>query len=668
MRPWDVPREWPPDAGYELASLLSGFRSFTRRRGQVEHHPNLKDLFDELDGWLNDNRSYDERSRAKEWASLLWDVQEAAGWRGPKLRSCSPTLDHLLSQMAATSGKDSAAKKHCLTTSAVARKELAEAAAALAAFDDLVTALLASDTSYDSVQHLLQMLEAALRFANGTLSSKAILLAGIADNAAWSVAFARHDLDGAPLPDHDLERDEDAGLSLDERIDLSRRILAQETSPGHHVVWVAYDRARLKFPAWRLEVGPVTFFDGPTLLRLFKTMAKNARQGLATPEACSSHGRPPELPEELRGEDAEELRSESNWPKDVEFWVAARIDLGAHRYADPVRVGRAQADALVGLAGFNNGRSTWRPLLSGHLHVVDGFLRSSSGPYRDSVEFSVPEADFTDEGLDELRANLVDRLPIDDPSLQELIDAAGVLNDDSSDDATALLQDVRTIELLATRCGTTVRVHLNDFLALLRAHNKIIDEIQTAVHAIVDDTDLRFSGNMVQLEDLRQRLTTYDGGGRGGASIHLDVAVAAIPKLAVDLPEHHLSSRRIRTVAARIRDTAAITQWVNEVVHEYAHFVERLLRCRNSLVHGGPVNLEVIASVQPFSHREARFTTALGLQGFLMAAISVKEAHELRRNLNERWRSALPSAASIFEALFGQPPPPDPGETHDSQA
>lgn len=650
-------RSWPPDLGDELATLFSRFRSARRRREQVEQHPNLKDVLDELDAWLNDNRTYDRWQRKAEWDSLRRDIQAAAARRGSTLRSCSPGVELLLSQLATTPSTDIAAKQACLTNAAAARGELAKAAAALAAFDDLVAALRASDTHYDTVQDLLHVLDATLRFTERTLSSKTRLLAGVADNAAWDVAIARHDLDSGPLPDRDLDHDADAGLSLDERIALCRRIIAQQSSPGHHVVWVAYDRARMKSPSWQLAVGPVTFFDGPTLLRLFQTMDENSRQGLGTPEAMTIDGRPPELPDELLGEDAEELRRELNWPKDHEFWVAARINLGGRRYADPVRVGREQADAMVGLAGFNNGRSTWRPLRQGYLHLIDGFLRASSGPYRDSIEASVPEADYTDEGLGELRAHLADRLPVDDPGLHELIDAAGVLNEDSSDDASALVQDVRIIELLATRCGTDLRDHLNKSFAVMWARSKIVDDIQEGVQAIVDDLDLKFSGAMPRLEGLKQRLTTYDGGGRTGVLIHRDVAVAAIPELAADLPGHHLPSRKIRTIAGRIHDPAAIEEWVNQIVDEYKQSIERMIRCRNSLAHGGPVNLEVLASVRPFANWQARLTTAMGLQGILMGSVSVKVGHDSRRNIDDQWRSNIPKATSIIAALFDPPPP-----------
>lgn len=159
------------------------------------------------------------------------------------------------------------------------------------------------------------------------------------------------------------------------------------------------------------------------------------------------------------------MRDKRDWPNE-EHWVAARIDLGHERYSDPIRAARDEADALVHLAAFHNGRTGWRPF-QGHLHIVDDVLRSSSGPFEDPVNRDNWIAlDHTDEALHDLHDDLEPHLPVDDPALHELINAAAVLNTAaSSDDSAGLLQSVRIIELIATRCDIRWQTFLTDYLA-----------------------------------------------------------------------------------------------------------------------------------------------------------------------------------------------------------
>jgi hypothetical protein len=55
---------------------------------------------------------------------------------------------------------------------------------------------------------------------------------------------------------------EQAGLSVENRLQLSRRYLRQRAQLGHHAIWFVYENARLG-AYWPKQVGPVAFFADP---------------------------------------------------------------------------------------------------------------------------------------------------------------------------------------------------------------------------------------------------------------------------------------------------------------------------------------------------------------------------------------------------------------------
>ncbi len=320
-------------------------------------------------------------ARKSEWQSLIDDLEAAAATRGAHLTAASPSIDSLAAALHPELGRDQKARRACLHPSASARIELGTIAAAIAAFDDLVDTLRFPQTSHTQVAARMQALAATFRCADRALVNIASQLAGVFDNSALDVALARHDLEDTDLPTEWPDPDDDAGLSVQERLDLARQLIALSTPPGHHVIWITYGNAR--FDPWRFEMGPVTFFDGPAMLGCFHVMREDPSAGHSAGLAVDGRpfGHPPEF---LHPERGEPLRDKRDWPNE-EHWVVARIDLGHERYSDPIRVARDQADALVNLAAFRNGRTGWKPF-QGHLHIVDDVLRSCSGPFEDPID------------------------------------------------------------------------------------------------------------------------------------------------------------------------------------------------------------------------------------------------------------------------------------------
>jgi len=639
-------RHWPPQVDQELAHLLRQW-SIREFGTEPDEHPDLKAVMAELDAWLEDprNNNYyrttEWKYRTNEWKSMVFDTRRALRTRGPQLASRTPALTDLLRELekpkiAQEVQTNPAVRDHCRALGARSCIELATPGAAEAAFNDLVDAVSTASTSSVIVDAYLQTLDATLSSADRALVREGRDLAGVLDNSAFVIRSVLHDLDGAPLPDRS-NLDEDAELSLDDRLALCRRLMRQPATPGHHVVWTCYSHARAR-AWWQLTLGPVTFFDGPALLGALESVSSNS----PTEAAHAAE----QLPAELLSEDelGPSRWSDMMWPEDNERWVAVRVDLREGSYADPVRVAQGQADALVKLAGFHSGRTSWRQL-NGYVHIIDDVLRVQSS-------FAPPIVpptgiDTTDDTLAELRPQLAHHLPIDDPRLLELLEAAAIIESHDEDaDPTSLLHDVRVIELLASRCSNSWQKHLKETFAIRWARACVMDEIYRSVQAAVGDPQLRGTSGLPQPNELLAHIS--DGSGR--VQVHYDVALAALPVLARELPDHYEGARRIRTTARRTRNIHNLNHWITELVQDYGQRVERLSRCRNSFTHGGPINLNVAATVHLFAKAQATHTTSTGLWA-VISGCEVKEAHDKRRADDDTWRNGISTAHSVYDAL-----------------
>lgn len=204
-----------------------------------------------------------------------------------------------------------------------------------------------------------------------------------------------------------------AGTSIEERIRLCHIYLLTATPTADHVVWLVYGHARLSSPDWRIRVGPVEFLDGPTMVNALRDPA-SAR--IDQP-----------LPAELTRDEIDGgIPNDRSWPKSdfLDRWVAARVELGTGQFSDAVRLAREQADAVVHLATFEHGKSSWRPT-SGYIHMMNGRKRASAGPFHDppATRYAAHH-DTTDEAIGNLTTELSVHLPLQNDVLRTLIAAA----------------------------------------------------------------------------------------------------------------------------------------------------------------------------------------------------------------------------------------------------
>lgn len=568
---------------------------------------------------------------------MLNDIEEAFVSWGQKVRGSTPAADQLIETLRTLSPASARADAaHAVERLETLRAELADPATAAAAFDDLTAVVADPVSSLRIIDGRLAVLACALELADRSVHQVCQLIGGIVDDQAFEIDVARHELDGTEIARRERP-DEQAGLDVAARLELSRRYLQHPAQTGHHVVWVAYEGARVETGDWREQVGLVEFFDGPTMVNAIKNPGQ---EFLSRP-----------LPAELTNPRQAGGISDDLWPdqEDVPCWVAARVDLGPGPFSDPVRIGKEQADAIVQFAIFRMGDSTWKPL-SGYVHCVDGAERSWRGPfYLDSSRDDFrAEWDKTAEAIHDVAAQIGPQLPIVDPVLRRLLGVIGALNvSTSSSEPDLIAQDVRVIAFVGRQCeqpSWTQFLRANN--ATTYAFNRILNEIYGAVADTVNDVSL----NIPERDQLTVQIR-YWHRDRGGLVRDRRAALALLPRLLASLPAHHPRARRLREVGRRTQTVSEVSTWVEEIVTIYSRKIARVERFRNGLTHGGAAQAAVAHTVRHLINDQARFTARVALEAALEGR-SIKGAFIDQRTITRGWRREIATSDSVPNALF----------------
>jgi hypothetical protein len=636
-----TPSNWPPSYPDEIASLLINvpyphLRPSQRRDSNYGLVVALAELSESLDLESTDQKSKGHRR------SLVADVTRALEQLGPFTRARVPTAAGIQAPLNAfASSGDEASRDLAAGLLAQLQAELADTGTWVAAFDDLLATAQDPDASHDAVNARLDVLTGVLELGDRSAAEVCRLLGGIVDDQALEISYAQHEVYGSPV--RELERvDEPAGLADDERLDLCRLYLQTSATPGHHAVWVAYGDAqigpgdwRARVEDWQARVGPVEFFDGPTLVQAIQESANGSRDGSV----------PEELFQALEG-----LGLDGGfWPdaEDVRHWVVVRVNLGVVPISNPIATGRAQAEAVVQLAVFEHQGSTWFPL-EGVLHIVDGRLRSSEAFHlSDSFHDLRVERDATARELTEVAAAVATRLPVVDPSLRRLLREVRALNASSqSPDPELLLNDFRVIEFVTRRNNHGDWAgFLKDNLATFRAHNQILDEIYQSVSAVLRAF---YFPDGQELEDrIREPLPG------GMVLINRKAALDLIPQLIPELPIHHQAARRLRGVVRRTQDPAHLQEWVDQLTAHYRIKIDRAARLRNGLIHGGAASLDAASTIRHLINSEARVIAKSTLEAILKGT-PIKQAFDGYRSRNKEWKQRILTAKDITDALFDE--------------
>jgi hypothetical protein len=289
------------------------------------------------------------------------------------------------------------------------------------------------------------------------------------------------------LTGEDMGRD--AGLSSADRLDLCRRLLQHQDHPVDQIVWFCFENASIRegSTTGTVAFGPVTFFDGRALVSAVAN-GTELYHPVHHPDGMVSYDITP-IPSELPKPDDRTVFQWHDWPPEVERWVAARIHLGQEQFVDPIGTAAQQADTLVQLASFYTNGTSWRRM-PGYKYLRDGGTATS--PFRTQAADDKFDRDHTGLTLDQLAAQLASHLPIRDPNLGELLEAAAVLHHRGEDlDPTSILDSARVVDRVAGLCNEHWVEHLTVNFAVWWARDLIEDTIAAALHGVHERLELR---------------------------------------------------------------------------------------------------------------------------------------------------------------------------------
>jgi hypothetical protein len=628
---------WPPTWVDELSSLLSDVgRTPPGRADRVDTTYQLTTALAEIEAWLSVMPN--DKQPAGDRASMLADVSTAFAQRGPEVQLQTPAAAALITELRQFGSSSQAAMNQLRQSVAATRAELSQPAVVAAAFDDLVEAVKSLTTAPATITARLGVVVCLLQLNDRPASQVCRLVGDIVCDGAFEIEIARHELYGTPIERH-ARPDALAGLSIDDRLDLCRLYLQHLEQRGHHVVWLVYQDARLDpGPEWRRKVGPVEFFDGPTMLR-----------AVEEPDEVFQTGPLPNELVEPRVEGG--LNHSPLWPtsEDLRWWIAARVDLGPGQFSDPVRVAREQADVVVQLAIFRRrSDSTWRPT-DGYIHVVDGHERGSRGPFVLRDEFQI-EYDHTADELAPLAASIGPRLPVNNPTLRRILGGVSTLNVAAKASSPDLLtHSVRVVELIRQECEFP---SWSDFVsaccAVTGTYNEILRQIWEAVHNVLGDHDMKVMRVIPNTDELHARLRYYRG---GGLVADRGAALQILTELTGILPDHNTNARQLRHLAHRAQDVVQLRQWLADLNAEFVVKLNRVVRFRNGLTHGGTAEEDVARTIRNFFAEHTRFLARQALQAAIENRSVKDEFADLRKN-NRAWRARITKAPSVHDALF----------------
>jgi hypothetical protein len=644
MLPLDVPRSNPPSWIDELRSTVL----WPNRPWAPTESVSILLAVRELQGWLVDRRPY-EKLHKQGWLSVLGDFQQSVGQLGPALLGA---LGDALTAAVGTGNDlkaDFESTKQPVVMASLLRGRQPAAQTVFdrlrdrftagdvreAAWSDLVKACHDPNISSSTLAFRRDLFWQLLRVADHDVTQMSQLLAGILANAEYYILSARTwlgDLSSKgivwPRPD------KEAHLPEDQLLTLCRRLMTKSSIPGHYVIWVAFDRAG---PGTiHQEVGSVSFWNC--------AWAREVLLGGDGPNLAA-------VPGELKTTDGFFRPDALPVERDV---MLARVVLGKGAWTDPVRVATEQAEAVVALAGFRVGDAKWRPL-PGYFIVLNGRLGSRASFDRELDLDDMVNGLYQDRmssQLAELAPKLQAHLPVTDGDFSEIVQAVRWWQQARKQPPlAAILLQVRVLELLSQRVGISKwYAYLDQYQQASWIRHVMISELAGAVDDCLRNYELVVDPEEhAWLREFSLAITSFQAG--GAYTRDLRRGLGALPQLVRLFPPHDARGRRIHSVANRFT-LPRLLEWHRELEKEWRLTLDRLVRVRNALAHGGPIQDDSAITVHGFAQQLAAWSLSVALEGLLEGA-GVLAAHESRRQQSERWTRALSSAPAAIDALLG---------------
>ncbi|MEU4234403.1 hypothetical protein AB0F17_59860 [Nonomuraea sp. NPDC026600] len=439
------------------------------------------------------------------------------------------------------------------------------------------------------------------------------VITGVLADDSWAVTAMKYAIDEV-LTAEAGQQDGDplaaAGLTIDERNALCERFLALPAASSWHAVWLVYEKASM--PVLFAALGDISFFSS-------QYVPDDAQAASAK---CSSYARNWTT---MDGKVLAEMPHRQGL-------VNVRVFLPARLYADPVAVARDHVDALVAVGKFHAGigHGDWR-LAEGHTHI--GHARSTEHRFRLG-------ADAGQQSMDHERRSAVFS---EMEAFWKQKDGSPAMNNDRLAEAVELLRwwqaaqeqaplarviaDVRVIETASSRIGPGPwHKHLTRFLKPAWIVHSVHGHLRATIHDALGGAS---EGLSRQARERRQTLAT--------ATRHTDdfpwiglvpgTTRTALTELLDIYPEHHHTRRRLRTLASRMDNHDAFNKWRAQLDTRWTHLLDRLVRTRNAITHGGPATAGTVRSIALFASQLSAWEVQLALEAALQN-ISHESAHQ----------------------------------------
>jgi hypothetical protein len=594
----------------------------------------------ELYIWLTDSRPY-ETSYRHPWISAIDDFDASRNNVGPHVKRLIRTcLNGAVSAVRTLKKALQSTKYPDLTNLSTAQEMLKKLKACWtdpnlreAAWNDLLDACKYPTIEPDAFSYRRDFLWKLVSAADFERDEISRLTAGVLYGSAFDIYLTRRRLgDIADTDSNASQPGEINDIAHDEQIELCQRLLTLQPVPAHHIVWLAFRRARLGSST--LKMGPISFWNCEWL----RAVINGRGSSLSL------------IPSELT--DTESFFRTQDLP-DCGGVVLVRVDLGIGSYTDPVRFAIDQAEAVIAAANFYAQANCWQRIL-GHLSFIDGNLHTQ-GYFEKSINEEslawTTDADAVEAQLDTLAPRVAQHLPVNAPDLAETLRTVRWWQQASNQTPTAaLILHVRILELVSTKinAGSWDR-YIESHLRSTWVRNVIKDSLYNAIYrAIFDDSNTIDQAARERLAGFRSSMVRW--GRSGYFSINLPEALMILPDLVTMFPRHSSIGRNLQYVTKHLESVQALTAWRDELGKKWHLLQQRLMRVRNSVTHGGPNRDSSADALINYAQRLAAWTIALSLESILEGQEMIA-THNNHMRRDDDWYYAIPSAPNVSDAL-----------------
>jgi hypothetical protein len=593
----------------------------------------------ELRVWLDDDHWRGTGSHAG-WLALISDVRAALADTGAPLRATLGNsliaLDAHLETFGEAVRKDKRQKTRApFASGAISmlaaaeerlRTALAQPESLKAAWDGLVAAARAGENEHTLDQRQVDLCQIAEQ-AGHPWDRLAQMLSGLLGDSARMVDEARRDITRrlvCVLP-RDPERGP-AGLSSTERLALIGRYLTLPVAEAVSEVWVAVEDAFLGEAT--VEVGSITFWDGPTLRAVIDELPSSAPH---LPAVVTKHERLFRWLWERRQEGA--------------GFALAQVPVGSGRPSEARADARDTVAAVLALAEFDNGYSSWRVADRGLLHFASGewVHRDQLDPGRrpQGLELARIAQDSTPIALRNRAPASAPALPLrsarhDVRVVFELIHWLALGR--TTPGPSRIVLTKRVIERAAGWAGVREDVFTDQQLAIPWARGRTINHIGRATRAALEALRRGGDGQLQAWQsahDAPFHIVSVEDG-----AVETTRALEHLDWLKAQLHPNTKVRSELESLSPITHDVSRYADWVDDLVTEFGQLRRRYSRHRNAIVHGGPIDEQSISTIQLFADALAVDILGAAIEGVLID--EPLAAHFARRKLTyERWLADL---------------------------